>query len=153
MLDWVRDHQVLVFWVTGVSVALFVATLVLVPAIIVRIPADYFTHEERPPSRWANRHRLLRAALFVGKNLVGYICLLAGVAMLILPGQGLLTLFIGFLLVDFPGKYRAERWVISRRRVLKAINWFRQKRGREPLRAAAGAAGAATSTSDARGEA
>jgi hypothetical protein len=58
----------------------------------------------------------------------------AGIAMLVLPGQGLLTILIGFLMLDFPGKYRVEKWLVSRRRLLGAINWLRRRAGRVPLR-------------------
>ena len=62
------------------------------------------------------------------------VLILAGIAMLVLPGQGLLTILIGFLMLDLPGKYRVEKWLISRGRVLHAINWYRGKKGRPPLR-------------------
>ena len=75
----------------------------------------------------------MRWAVVAARNVLGYLCIIAGVAMLALPGPGLLTLLIGFLLVDFPGKYRVEKWVVSRRRVLRAINWFRRRRGRGEL--------------------
>ena len=60
--------------------------------------------------------------------------LAAGMAMLVLPGQGLLTLLMGFLLLDFPGKYRLEKWLFLRRRVREGVNWLRKRAGSEPLR-------------------
>ena len=63
--------------------------------------------------------------------------MLAGIAMLVLPGQGLLTLLVGFLLIDFPGKYRFEKWLVARRWVLQPINWLRLRRHQMPLRVAA----------------
>jgi hypothetical protein len=53
--------------------------------------------------------------------------------MLVLPGQGLLTIIIGLVLMEFPGKYHAERWVINRPAVLAAINWIRLKAGKPKL--------------------
>jgi hypothetical protein len=53
--------------------------------------------------------------------------------MLVLPGQGLITLFVGFFLIDFPGKYRFEKWLIRRKAVHRPINWLRRKSGREAL--------------------
>jgi hypothetical protein len=35
------------------------------------------------------------------------------------------------MLMNFPGKYRFERWLISRGPLLKIVNRFRQKHGRE----------------------
>ena len=67
------------------------------------------------------------------KNATGGLFLIAGIAMLVLPGQGLLTILIGLMLIDFPGKRRFELALIRRRHVLNAVNWMRQKSGRDPL--------------------
>jgi hypothetical protein len=37
------------------------------------------------------------------------------------------------MLLDFPGKYRLERWLATRRAVWRSINWLRRRAGREPL--------------------
>lgn len=128
-----QDHQPLLYTLAGASLALFVATLLIAPAMLVRIPPDYFAHPRRPPGRWAHRGRFPRVALLVAKNALGYLFVVAGLAMLALPGQGLLTLILGFLLVDFPGKYRTEKWIVSQPRALRTVNWLRRRRGREPL--------------------
>lgn len=59
--------------------------------------------------------------------------MVAGILMLALPGQGLLTIIIGLVLMDFPGKYYAERWVISRHSILLSINWIRKKADKPAL--------------------
>jgi len=53
--------------------------------------------------------------------------------MLFTPGQGLLTLFVGLLFLDFPGKPALEQWVIRRRAVCGVVQWMRRKAGRMPL--------------------
>jgi len=58
---------------------------------------------------------------------------MAGIVMLVLPGQGILTIVIGLMLSNFPGKYRLERWLVMRPRVLRTINWLRQRSKRNPL--------------------
>ena len=133
MLHWLSAHHALLYWLAGASIVLFVGTLILVPIFITRIPPDYFAHPHRPAARWAPQHPAARLALSIAKNTLGCTLILVGAAMLVLPGQGLLTILIGFLMIDFPGKYRLEKWLISRRRVLAAINWFRARRGRAPL--------------------
>lgn len=124
----------MLYWLTAASVVMFLATLVVVPALIVRIPHDYFAQEKRPPSIWADRHTMVRLTLAIGKNALGCVFIATGAAMLVLPGQGLLTLLLGFLMLDFPGKYRLEKWLFSRRRLRAGINWLRKRAGREPLR-------------------
>ena len=59
---------------------------------------------------------------------------LAGFAMLLVPGQGLLTMAVGLMLSDFPGKYRLEQWLVSRASVWRSINWIRKRARREPLK-------------------
>lgn len=112
----------------------FVGTLVLVPWLVIQLPADYFHESYRPTLLWGVEHPVLRALLHLGKNLLGVIVLLMGVVMLVLPGQGVLTIITGLLLMDFPGKYRFERWLVHRKPVLLGVNWLRQHAGREQLR-------------------
>jgi hypothetical protein len=54
--------------------------------------------------------------------------------MLIVPGQGLLTVAVGLTLVDFPGKFHLERWLATRGPVWRSINWLRKRAGREALK-------------------
>jgi len=71
--------------------------------------------------------------LLIGKNALGYILVVAGIIMLVLPGQGIFTILIGIMLLNFPGKYQLERWLATRGPVLRSINWLRQRAGRAPL--------------------
>ena len=59
--------------------------------------------------------------------------LLAGIAMLVLPGQGLLTILIGLTLLNFPGKYTAERRLAGRPRIARTLNRIRAAARRPPL--------------------
>lgn len=133
MLELIRAHEAAIMWIAGTSIVAFIATLIAVPLLVVRIPSDYFAHGRRPRRRWANRHQLVRGVLLAGKNLLGYMLFAAGIAMLVLPGQGILTMLLGFILVDLPGKYRFERWLIARPLVLRSINLLRRRAGHDPL--------------------
>ncbi|MEJ2320993.1 MAG: PGPGW domain-containing protein, partial [Gammaproteobacteria bacterium] len=75
---------------------------------------------------------LLRPRSIV-RNIIGLPVLLAGLLMLFLPGQGLLTVMIGLAIMVYPGKFRAERWLVRRQGVLRALNWMRKRRGVPPL--------------------
>jgi len=133
MFQWIRAHDVLLGWAFTLSVAMFLAALVLVPVVVVRLPADYFAEPGRRPRRVSFEHPLLRAAWRAAKNAFGLLLVAAGIAMLVLPGQGVLTILIGVSVMDFPGKYRLERGIIHRGPVLKAINALRRRFGRPPL--------------------
>jgi hypothetical protein len=116
----------------GLSLVSFVGSLIAVPWILVRLPPRYF--DECHPRSWLkDRHPVLRVVGLFLKNLLGALFLLAGLAMLFLPGQGLLTMLIGISLVDFPGKRALERRVLGRPFVLHAVNSLRQRFNRPPL--------------------
>lgn len=114
------------------SIVGFVGSLIAIPVILVRLPAHYF--DERHPRTWMeNHHPVLRMTGLAIKNVIGFVFLLAGLAMLFLPGQGILTMLIGISLMDFPGKRRLERTLVGRPAVLRTINMMRAKFDRPPL--------------------
>ena len=127
------DGQIEPWMFAAVVTFTFVATLVFVPWAIVRLPADYFHYHARERALWSTFHPVIRFTLLFGKNLLGCILIVMGVAMLVLPGQGLLTILIGILLLDFPGKFTFERWLISRKPILHTSNWLRKKAHKPPL--------------------
>lgn len=134
MLGWIQTHEAMSCWIASVSVVTFIAALVVVPWLAVRIPADYFAHRRRPEKDRARQHSSVARGLFlIAKNLLGCVFILVGIVMLVLPGQGVLTILLGIALMDFPGKFRLERWIVSRGPVLRFINWLRRRRGRVPL--------------------
>lgn len=122
--------ETLFIWLGAISVATFVLSLLLLPWFVARIPSDYFTRP-RDPHRW---HILLQPRAIV-RNLLGLPVLLAGVAMLVLPGQGLITIIIGLGIMNFPGKFELEKWIITRKGVLQALNWIRRKSTHPPISA------------------
>ena len=133
MIEWIRTHDTALWWMATFSLVFFLATLILVPVLVVRIPPDYFTHG-RHRTRWfATGHPVVRALGMVGKNTLGLVFIFAGLVMLGLPGQGLLTILLGIMLTDFPAKYRLECWVVRRRPAMQGINWLRGLAGRAPL--------------------
>jgi Putative transmembrane protein (PGPGW) len=114
------------------SLIAFLSTLIAIPFILIRLPANYF--DVRVPRTWMkDHHPALRLLGQIVKNVAGFIFLLAGLSMLILPGQGVLTILIGISLLDFPGKQQLEAKIIGQRTVLGAVNALRGKFGRPPL--------------------
>jgi hypothetical protein len=53
--------------------------------------------------------------------------------MQVTPGQGVLTILVGLLFLDFPGKFALERRLVQVKPVQAAIAWMRAKAGRSPL--------------------
>jgi hypothetical protein len=133
MLDWIHDHKTLLAWLGGMSIVTLLGSLVALPVLLARMPADYFVTDEPPPDSWRGHHPVLRIAILIVKNAFGGVLLLAGLAMLVLPGQGLLTILIGLMLVDFPGKRRLEIQIVRRRPIHRAIDWIRRRAHQPPL--------------------
>jgi len=92
----------------------FLSFLILVPLLAVQIPSDYFARGKVHRKLWANQHLVLRMVLRIGENLLGCVFIVAGIVMLVLLGQGILTILAGIMLLDFPVKYRFLRWVVGR---------------------------------------
>jgi len=130
---WALIHQAKILWMAGLSVVLCLASLASLPFIVARIPEDYFCDREHRRSRLKRLHPLIHYGILTFKNLLGWILVLAGIAMLVLPGQGLLTIIMGIILSDFPGKFALERRLASNPRILGGINWLRRKGGSSPL--------------------
>ena len=119
-------------WFAVSSVFMFVGTLIAIPIILMRLPADYF--DVRTPRPWMeNHHPIIRLLGHIVKNVVGAIFLFAGFLMLFLPGQGVLTMLIGLSLIEFPGKRRVEAKIVGQSTVLSTINAMRAKFDKPPL--------------------
>ena len=115
------------------SILTFVASLILIPIIIARLPQNYFSTEKDKTIMADNNKNRFSFFINLFKNLVGILFIIAGVAMLILPGQGLLTILIGLGITNFPGKHKLERKLINNKHVFKSLNWIRKKAGVEPF--------------------
>ena len=134
LLAWGRTHQGLLLALGIASAATFAGTLVAVPVIICRLPSDLYTRRRVRRTLPAG----LRPAVSLVRNLAGLAIVAAGIVMLVLPGQGLLSIVIGLVLVDFPGKARLERRLLGDPRVFAAMNAIRRRFGRPPLDAPEG---------------
>ena len=121
-----------------VGIVLFVITfsvsLGIVSLILVKLPSTYFK-EDHPRDFWTERHAAIRMMGIVGKNFLGVVLVVLGIVMSLpgVPGQGLLTILLGIMLLDFPGKRRLEYRLISRPAVLRAVNKLRAKFGKPDL--------------------
>jgi hypothetical protein len=131
---WLATHSVATAALVAASVVTFLLGLLLMPVLLARLPVDYFLRPHAPLERLGSTHPVARGVVVALKNLLGAVLLLAGILMLVLPGQGLLTMLIGLTLLNFPGKRRAELWLVRRRPVFGAISWIRRRAGRPVLK-------------------
>lgn len=132
MWDWL-DAQKEYFAVLGVvSAVMFVGSALLVPWVVLRIPTDAL-NRPNPLDALGQRHPVLRVLVFLGRNLIGIPLLLAGVVMLVTPGQGILTILLALIVMEVPGKWKLEHQLLGRPGVLRVLNWIRRKGHRAPF--------------------
>jgi len=141
MPEWIRRHlpegwsdRDFAIAAVLITVSTAAVSLIAVGLAVIRIPENYFCGDH-PPPLWADRHPFIRWPLIVLKNLLGVFLVALGAVLSIpgVPGQGFLTILIGAMLIDFPGKRRVEKWLLRRRGVLTGINRIRCRYGRPPL--------------------
>ena len=122
------DAQGLVL-AAGVWLLLTAGSLALVLRVVLALPPDYFEREPAPRRPWSPAR--------IARNLGGVLIIAVGALLSIpgIPGQGVLTMLVGILLVDFPHRRRLERALLRRPGVLPALNRLRARFGRPPLRA------------------
>ena len=94
------------------------------PVVLIRMPEDYLVN---PPKKSGN------VAIKVAKNVLGVALLAVGVAMLVLPGQGVLMLIVGLVIVDFPGRHKLLLKLMKKPKVQRAITAIRRWGGKPPL--------------------
>ncbi|MDI1243125.1 MAG: hypothetical protein PSX80_14515 [bacterium] len=121
-----------------IGVALFLGSLALsfgaIAIVMIKIPANYFSthykHDFLPGSPF-----IVRWGAVIGKNILGVLLILLGLALSLpgVPGQGILTILLGLIMLDIPGKRPLEARIIQRPAVLSAINNLRARYAKPPL--------------------
>ena len=141
MPEWLSSHlpEGWTGWeITAIAVAVGIASaivsLIVVGTVLARLPADYFVNPATR-IREEKRHPVTHVLLLIGRNLLGYFLIGLGIILSLpgVPGQGILTILMGVMLIDVPGKLRIEFWFITRRFVLGPVNKLRAKFGQPPL--------------------
>ncbi len=139
MIEWLTSRWSTISWGSlGLAFLMFLVSLaisfVAIGIVMVKIPPHYFAaHHERdflPDSPW-----LVRWGAVIAKNVLGIFLILLGIVLSLpgVPGQGILTILLGLIMVDIPGKRPLEARIVQRPAVLKAINRLREKYDKPPL--------------------
>ena len=132
-MEFLSNWQQPLLWASGLSLLALIATVFGVPWVVTRLPKDYFARTERVVWRTSFDTPVLSLIISMLKNVLGLVLVILGLIMLVTPGQGIVTLLIGLLLMNFPGKYHLERWLIMRPGVLRGLNWLRRRQGQLPF--------------------
>ncbi|MBP3959067.1 hypothetical protein J8F10_27805 [Gemmata sp. G18] len=117
----------------GLAVGMATVSLFAVGYILARLPADYFVNPDA--RRPIDRHPILKWLFVLMRNAIGYFLIALGAVLSLpgVPGQGLLTILMGVMLIDFPGKHHFQKWLVTRRVILGGVNRLRARSGKPPF--------------------
>ena len=133
MFEWLAQFSESAKWLGIFSITSFFATLIILPLAVIQIPEAYFVRHKRDPMRKHRTHAVIFGLGVFFKNVIGVVLIVAGAVMVFIPGQGLLTMLIGLMLTNFPGKFHLEQKIIRNRTISRAINMLRNKAHKTPL--------------------
>lgn len=139
MTEWLTKFWESLTWgkiSVGVLILLisFALSFLVIGIVLVKIPENYFCSDYQHQFL-RDKHYFLRWTMTILKNIFGFIVILLGLAMAFpgVPGPGVLTILIGLILIDVPGKKRLEAKIIKRPTILAAANNLRMRYQKPPL--------------------
>jgi len=138
-MDWLARFWASLTWndillFVGLFAASLAFSFVSIAVVMVKIPKNYFsshyTQDFLPNSPW-----LVRWGAVVAKNVFGLFLVLLGIVLSLpgVPGQGILTILLGLIMLDIPGKRPLEARIIKRPTILAAVNDLRARYNKPPL--------------------
>jgi hypothetical protein len=132
-IRWIRNHPEVWGWIALISFSLVVIYAGVLILAVIRMSPDYFSAPSPAPGTFRQRFPIFRLIVKILKTFLGLVLLIAGIAMLILPGQGLLTIAVAISFLEFPGKRKLLSAIVRRGGVMNTLNTIRRKAGKEPL--------------------
>lgn len=121
-----------ILWGLLFTIITIIASYGLIVVGMVKIPADYFS-STYVRDIGSDKHFSHRWAIFIIKNSIGFLLIIAGLVMIFTPGPGVPTILLGLIMMDIPGKRPLEAKLIQRPMVLSAVNDLRAKYKKPPL--------------------
>ena len=136
IISWSSMNSDLLFLLGSLSIFILIISVFMMVLIISFLPEDYFKSENRNliSSVQNSRYPLIKLLVLITKNFFGILLLLSGILMLVLPGQGILTIITGLVFMDYPGKYKFERKLLRQKGVINSINWIRSRLSKPSLK-------------------
>jgi len=136
IISWSSMNSDLLFLLGSLSIFILIISVFMMVLIISFLPEDYFKSENRNliSSVQNSRYPLLKLLVLITKNFFGVLLLLSGILMLVLPGQGILTIITGLVFMDYPGKYKFERKLLRQKGVINSINLIRSRLSKPSLK-------------------
>jgi len=133
-----------------IFITLFITTIasivyvIALSYIITRMDKRYFVskkivdkkaaeHDTFQNSHLLSKNNSTTLVVNIVKIIFGISLLVCGIAMLVLPGQGLITILVALSLIPFPGKKKLEHKLLKIKSVRFSLNWIRIKAKKEPF--------------------
>jgi uncharacterized membrane protein len=132
-IRWIRNHPEIWGWIALVSISLVVIYAGILILAVIKMSPDYFSSPTPAPGTLRQRFPVLSLMFKTLKTILGLALLAAGIAMLVLPGQGLVTIAVAISFLEFPGKRRLMATIVRRGTVMNTLNGIRRRAGKEPL--------------------
>jgi hypothetical protein len=117
-------------WLLTFSLVAFVFSVFGVSIVLLRLPVDFLSNPAPSKSSKSHLNWLISK---LGRNVLGAIFLIVGIIMLLTPGQGILSIVVGLMLLDFPGKQNLIRKILTKPTIFRAINRMRASAKYAPL--------------------
>ena len=135
IITWSSMNSNLLFFLGSLSIFILMISVFMMILIISFLPENYFKSENRNliSSIQNSNYPILKLLVLIIKNFFGVLLLMSGILMLVLPGQGILTIITGLVFMDYPGKYKFERKLLRQKGVINSINWIRSRLSKPPL--------------------
>ncbi len=138
-MEWLAEFWASLSWFkillgVGILVVSLAFSFLCIGVVMVKIPENYFSsHYQQdfmPGSSW-----VVRWGAVIAKNIFGVFLILLGLVLSLpgVPGQGILTILLGLIMLDIPGKRPLEARIIKRPAILSAINDLRARYKKPPL--------------------
>lgn len=116
-------------WLAVISFFTFFLSLLFIPWIVGKLSQDCFIKLKKKNDTVPFTTKSV--VFIILRNVLGFLLLFAGIAMIFLPGQGLLTILFGIILISFPGKLKLTTYLVCRPGVQRSLDWLRKKRGKK----------------------
>ena len=129
-LDIAHQNSFFLQWLAMISVITSMVSLLVIPWLISKLPSDFFAKMRADHKIGNNNSALYDLILILLRNIFGVAFLIGGILMLFMPGQGILTIFLGISIMVFPGKRRLVNLLIEQKSVQHSLNWIRRTTGK-----------------------
>lgn len=118
----------------GVFLLSLAFSMAAIAVVVVKIPADYFS-PHYSQEFFSDKPFLVRWGAVILKNLFGLFLVCLGILLSLpgVPGQGILTILLGLIMLDIPGKRPLEARIIKRPTILSTFNNLRARFNKPPL--------------------